>query len=150
MRELTVQIERLEPLRVAVMTVTSASPEDEATNALLDWARPQGLLDGPFRFFGYDNCQPHPNHTYTTWLSVGKDTKPSAKVEIKDFPGGLFAVTEIQGVEQISPAWHQMAHWLENSEYHYGDQPGLEEPLDLLADRPLSEQRFKLYLSITK
>jgi hypothetical protein len=68
MREFAVQMERLEPLRAAAVSITSEAPEEQAVNMLLDWARPQGLLDGPYRLFGYDNCQPHPNHTYTAWL----------------------------------------------------------------------------------
>ena len=71
-QEITVQLERLEPMWVATIAITSASPESDSMNALLNWARPQGLLDVPFRFFGYDNCQPYPNHTYTSWLTVNE------------------------------------------------------------------------------
>ena len=148
MRELTVQIERLEPLHVAVIAVTSESPEQEAIDALLYWARPQGLLDGTFRFFGYDNCRPDPNHSYTTWLTVPADVEPSGMVEIRNFSGGRFAVTDIQGVEQIAPAWQHLLRWCQDNGCQLGDQPGLEEHLDLLSDRPLSDWRFKLYLPI--
>ncbi len=148
MRELTVQIERLEPLRVASVAVKSESPEGEAIDALLNWARPQGLLDGTFRFFGYDNCQPYPNHTYTTWLSVGQDVQPSGAITIKDFAGGLYAVMEVQGVEQISPGWKQLAQWCAAHGYRLGKPPCLEEPVDILGQYSLSERHFKLYHSI--
>lgn len=148
MRELTLQFERLEALRVASVAVTSQSPEEDAINALLGWARPQGLLDGTFRFFGYDNCQPYPNHTYTTWLTVSPDAQPSGLVAIHDFPGGLFAVIEVQGVEQIAPGWQQLARMCQEKGYRFGTQPALEEHLDLNGSAPLDQWRFRLMLSI--
>jgi DNA gyrase inhibitor GyrI len=146
LRGLTITIEQLEPMRVATLSITSASPEIDAINALLKWARPQGLLDGTNRFFGYDNCQPDPNHTYTVWLTVNEAVTGSRPVEVKDFPGGLFVATEVQGVEEIRPAWKELEHWVSRSEYEFGDQPGLEEHLDF--DKSPSTWRFKLYLSL--
>jgi len=148
MGSLAVQIERLEPMRVATLAITSDSPEQEAMDALLAWARPQGLLNREFRFFGFDNCQPAPKHTYTTWLSVGPDVQPSGDVTIREFSGGLYAVTELQGVEQISPRWHELEQWC--LEHHYADRPQvcLEEPQDHSGAVPPNELRFKLYRSI--
>lgn len=148
MRELTILIEKIEPLCAATIAITSKSPEEKAIKAMLNWARPQGLLDQPFRFFGYDNCKPDPHHTYTAWLTVGKRVQPSGIVGITEFPGGLFAVMEIQGVEQISASWEQLAQWCKDSEYEFDDHPGLEEYLNVLDDHPLSEWRFKLCLPI--
>jgi DNA gyrase inhibitor GyrI len=145
MQELNVQIERLEPMHVAAIAITSEAPEEEAINALLDWARPQGLLNGPFRFIGYDNCQPPPNHTYTTWLTVGHNVEPSGNITITDFSGGLFATVEVQGVEQIGPTWDRLEQWLKASDYDFGGHPGLEEHMDILSDQP---RRFKLFLSL--
>lgn len=148
MYALTVQIEHLEPMRVASVAITSPSPEEDAINTLLDWAHPQGLLNGRFRFFGYDNCQPEPNHTYTTWLTVKEDVQPSDDVQVIDFPGGRFVMTEVQGVEQISHAWKLLAQWCIDSGFAFAEQPGLEEHLDVLSACPLSECRFRLYLGI--
>jgi DNA gyrase inhibitor GyrI len=148
MNRLKVQLEQLAPMRVACVVVTSASPEEEAVHTLLDWARPQGLLEKSFRFFGYDNCQPHPNHTYTTWLTVDQDTKPSDDIQIQEFAGGHFAVTEVQGVEEISDHWKELAKWCRENEHPFADQPGLEEFMNVLSNRPANEWRFKLYLAI--
>ncbi len=145
---LTIIIERLEPLRVATISITNESPEEDAINALLGWAGPRGLLNGDYRFFGYDNCEPHPNHTYTAWLIVDEVIEGSRHVRIEDFPGGLFVTTEIQGVELISPAWKELQHWVERNEYTFGDLPGLEEYLNVDFDKPPSTWRFKLYLPI--
>lgn len=148
LRGLTITIERLEPMRVATVSITSESPEQDTIDTLLKWARPQGLLDGDFRIFGYDNCEPPPNHTYTVWLTVDETVQGSHRVEFKDFPGGLFVTTEIDGVEQIGPAWKQLVHWVERSEYELGDQPGLEEYIDVDFDKLPDQWHFKLYLSL--
>jgi DNA gyrase inhibitor GyrI len=150
MSELTLQVERLEPCRVAVFTVTSPSPEEEAINALLGWARPQGLLDGEFRFFGYDNCQPNPNHTYTTWLTVGSDAKPSGAVQIRDFPGGKYVVAEVRSVEQIGPGWDALARLCAEQGYRLGANPCLEEMLDILGDVPLDQRRIRLMHAVVE
>lgn len=148
MQKFTVQTERLEPLRVATVAITGEAPEEQAINRLVDWARAQGLLDGDVRLFGYDNCQPHPNHTYTAWLTVAADTEPSAGIEIRDFPGGLFAVTEVPGVEQITPGWRQLAAWARENGHAMGDQPGLEELSDMLGERSPGDWRIRLYLPL--
>lgn len=149
MHTLQVQIERLAPMRVATVAVTSASPEHDAINTLINWARPQGLLDGDYRFFGYDNCQDYPNHCYTAWLTVGNDVMPSGNIEVKQFPGGTFAVTDAFGTDRIAPQWAALARWCQDRGYHIVDQPGLEEHFEILEDRPLHELRFRLYLPIT-
>jgi DNA gyrase inhibitor GyrI len=148
MTNFSVQMERLEPFQVAAVAITSPSPEADSLNRMLSWARPQGLLDGSFRIFGYDNCRPDPDHTYTLWLSLDHAVAPSEGMTVKAFPGGLYAVTEIQGVEQISSTWKQLAQWCSQNGYQLGDQPCLEEHLNTLGDCAPQEMQFKLYHSI--
>jgi DNA gyrase inhibitor GyrI len=148
MQEILVQIERLQALRVATVAIAGESPEAQAINRLLEWARPRGLLDRAVRLFGYDNCQPYPNHTYTAWLTVAAATEPAADIAIMDFAGGLFAVTEVVGVEGITPGWRQLAEWARLNGYATRDQPGLEELSDVLADRAPDDWRIRLYLPI--
>ena len=139
-----VQIEKLAPMRVASLAITSESPEHQATEKLIAWARPLGQLDRPFRFFGYDNCQPHPNHKYTTWVTIEPWVRASGNVEIIDFSGGLYATIDCFSVEEISPGWGNLVEWLKASDYQFGEQPSLEEHLNVLGETA----RFKLYLSI--
>jgi DNA gyrase inhibitor GyrI len=106
------------------------------------------LLKSTFRVFGYDNCRPDPDHTYTTWLSLDHAVKPAEGIAIKAFPGGLYAVTEVHGVEQISPTWKRLAQWCQENGYQMGDQVCLEEHLDTIGDCPTQEMHFKLYHSI--
>lgn len=145
MLESIIQVIKLESLHVAAITINDKSPEEIAIHALLDWARPQGLLDKRFRFFGYDSCLPHPNHTYTTLLTVDEGVKSSGDINIVDLPEGLFAVLDVQGVENIGLGWRQLEQWCKDSEYTFGDQTGLEEYID---EQPLDALHFKLYLSI--
>lgn len=144
----TIQVNKLEPLHVATVTINDQSPEVIAIQTLLDWARHHGLLDRPFRFFGYDSCLPYPDHTYTTLLTVDADVKSSDDIHIVDLPGGLFAVLDIQGVENISQGWRQLERWCKDSVYTFGDQTGLEEYVDVLSEQPFADMQFKLYLSI--
>ncbi|MCB9458110.1 MAG: GyrI-like domain-containing protein [Anaerolineaceae bacterium] len=140
-----VHVEKLAPMRVASLSVTSESPEQEAIDQLIAWARPLGQLNHPFRFFGYDNCQPHPNHKYTTWITIEPWVGRSGGIDIIDFPGGCYATLDCEGVEAIGPGWNELVGWLKDSNYTYGEQPSLEEHLDVLD----GQQHFKLYLSIT-
>lgn len=144
-QEFTVQIEQLHPMRFAALTVQNASPETEAINKLLGWARPRGLLDGAFRFFGFDNCQPDPHHNYTVWLSIPEDVQPPEDIAIVNFPGGLYAITDCGSVAEISPRWKQLADWVKSSHYMFSDLPSLEEHLNVLSDQ---SPEFKLYLAI--
>ena len=96
MSELEVRIVKLEPMRVASFHAYSASPEGDAMGKLLAWAKPKGLLDPPgaHRIFGFNNPDPHPgspNYGYEFWLAVGPDVKPEGELNLKDFPGGLYA-----------------------------------------------------------
>ncbi len=150
MDELSVRIERLEPMRVAEVSVVSATPEQDAINALLDWARAQGipLEAGAFRFFGFDNCQPEPNHMYTTWLTVNPAVAASGDVRLRDAAGGAYAVTDVRGVENISPTWKRLAQWCREHGYQIRDAAALEEAVDVLTPQDDADLLLRLYLPI--
>lgn len=145
MGEYPVQIQTLEPMRVAMITVNSDTPEQEAVEALLSWARSQKLLGEDFRFFGFDSCEAPPNHTYTTWITIPENVEGTQSITVNEFPGGLYATAECRSAEEISPLWKKLTSWLEKSEYEYGDHQAVEEHLDVLADAP---GHFRLYLPI--
>jgi DNA gyrase inhibitor GyrI len=150
MQELDVRIVRLEPLRVASTRGFGPDPEARAWRALLSWAKPIGLLDRPARFFGYNNPHPspgNPNYGYEQWMTVGPEVSGGDGVAIKDFPGGLFAVTRCEHLEDITRIWQQLMTWRENSPYRLGADQCLEECLDPLTSRP-EDSAFDLYLSI--
>jgi hypothetical protein len=104
MNEFKVRLVKLEPLRVASVHGFGQSPEDEAWQKLMAWAKPKGYLDDKehHRIFGFNNPNPSPgspNYGYEFWMVVGPEVQPEGEVEIKEFPGGLYAVArcDVQG-----------------------------------------------------
>lgn len=131
MRDLRVRIIRLEPMRVASVHAFGESPEHAAWDRLLGWARPRGLLDEPgdLRIFGFNNPDPSPgsqNYGYEFWIAVGPEVQSDDVAEVKDFDGGLYAVTRCKSVDTITETWHRLATWLENSQHEFGEHQWLE------------------------
>ncbi len=156
MTELTVRMVRLEPMRVAFTNGFGPSPEEEAWDTLLTWARSKGLLDHPesVRFFGHNNPDPgagSPNYGYDQWMTVGPEVQAQPPVHIKDFPGGLFAVTRCRGVQNLPETWKQLVTWLEDSAHRFGNNQCLEECLTPPLGVPNWEEAvFDIYLPIAE
>lgn len=156
MTESLVRIVRLEPMRVASFHAFSASPEGEAWQKLIDWAKPLGLLREPksHRVFGFNNPSPSagsPNYGYEFWIQVPDDFEGGTvgdSVAFKTFEGGLYAVAHFQGGgEAIPESWKQLSIWCEGSPYRMATHQWLEEHLGS-ADKPQLE--LDLYLPITE
>ncbi len=152
MSEFPVRIVKLEPRRVASVHGFGPSPENEAWQKLVAWAKPKGYLDDPehHRIFGFNNPDPapgSPNYGYEFWMVVGPDVQPEAGVEIKDFSGGLYAVAHcaVQGEpwQTIPAAWKKLVLWRENSQYQCASHQWLEEHLE---EEGMSEGDFNLDL----
>ena len=155
MSELDVRIVRLEAMRVASVHAYSASPEGEAWDKLIAWAGPKGLLDDPeaHRIFGFDNPSPgpgSPNYGYEFWMVVGPDVEPEGEIKVKDFGGGLYAVTRCKGVMNIGPTWRRLIGWRANSKYRFAHHQCLEEHIGPVADGPqdVDELVMDLYMAI--
>jgi AraC family transcriptional regulator len=122
----------LESIRVAAARGFGRSPEPIAWSKILSWAEPLGLLGGEVRFLGFNNPSPSPdslNYGYEQWITVGTDVEGEEDIEVKDFPGGLYAVTRCQGLENIVSTWKELGTWVENSSYKTGQHQWLEESL---------------------
>jgi len=154
MNELEVRISTLEPMRVASFHAFGPSPELDAAAKLVDWAKPKGYLDKPekYRIFGFNNPNPSvgsPNYGYEFWIQLEQDTEVERNLTVKEFEGGLYAITRCQSIKNITPTWMKLAEWVENnSKYTYGTQEMLEEhigpfPFDVSEDFTLD-----LYCSI--
>ena len=148
MNNLQVHLERLPAMRVAHICVQGETPEGDAIEKITAWAKSKGIT-GNFRLFGYDNCQPYPNHIYTTWLTVGPDVEASDGVGVKDFPGGLFAVTHVTGAGNIARTWDKLVQWAQDAGHRLGRNPGLEEIISP-PDVPESELRLDLFLPLAE
>lgn len=152
MSELDVRIIKLEPMRVACSHGFGESPESEAWDKLLAWAKPKGLLDVPHRFFGFNNPNPSPgspNYGYDQWITVAPDVKAQGDIQILDFPGGLYAVAQCKGVSTIGDVWRELVIWREGSPYKTAHHQWLEELLTPPDSTP-DDYVFDLYLPIAK
>ena len=132
MSELDVRVIRLEPMRVASVQAFGASPEADAWEKLMAWAGSRGLFDGPeqHRIFGFNNPDPSPgspNYGYEFWITVDASVESGGEATVKEFSGGLYAVTRCEGVDAIGPSWKQLGIWREDSKYRDGTHQWLEE-----------------------
>jgi DNA gyrase inhibitor GyrI len=132
--DLKVRIVHLDPMRVASATGYGESPEPLAWDKLAAWAGPKGLLGrlDQHRIFGFNNPNPSPGspeYGYEFWITVGPDMGAEGDVEIKEVPGGVFAVTSCEPRigEDITATWQQLAQWLMNSEHQPAHEQWLEE-----------------------
>jgi DNA gyrase inhibitor GyrI len=156
MSELEVRIVKLEPIRVASFHAFSATPEHDAIRKLIAWAQPKGMLNGTARqrIFGFNNPDPSPgspNYGYEFWITVGPDVQPGEGLTIKEFPGGLYAVTRCEvkdPYKDIPGTWERLATWCEDSKYHMARHQWLEEHLAPYPIAVTEEFTLDLYLPI--
>lgn len=133
MKPLEVRIVRLDPMRVASVHGFGASPEAEAWQKLRAFMQATGLLaEAPaHRYFGFNNPSPtpaSPNYGYEQWVTIGPEVRPQGDAAIKDFQGGLYAVTRCD-LSNIEAQWKRLAVWQEDSSYKMGRHQWLEESL---------------------
>ncbi len=119
MTEIEVRIVRLEPMRVASFRAESASPEQDAWEKLRAWAEPRGLLDDPEKHpvFGFNNPDPTPDRAeygYELWIRVDASTESDEDAEVKDAPGGLYAVASCRLGEEIASEFFRKHGYLES------------------------------------
>jgi DNA gyrase inhibitor GyrI len=161
MKELKVSVVRLEPTRVASVRVISKTPEHDAWEKMRTWAEPKGLLESIEKHpvFGFNNPNPSPDqkeYGYEFWIRVGPDIEPEGDVEIKQFEGGLYAVTTCNLKEEIESeffqksgyleSWKKIVDWVKASKYEFGKHQCLEKAHDPGA--PEDELILDLYCSI--
>ena len=145
MKEFEVKIVKLEPMRVASVRAISKTPEHDAWEKMRAWAEPKSLLEDIERHpvFGFNNPNPSPDredYGYEFWVRVGPDVEPEGDVEIKEFEGGLFAVTTCKLKEEIESeffqkegyleSWKKIVDWVKSSKYKFGKRQCLEKAHD--------------------
>jgi effector-binding domain-containing protein len=151
MSDLEVRIVRLETMRVVSSYGYGNNPEEIAWSKLMEWAASQGIEDfSAHRLFGFNNPNPSPgspNYGYEQWMTVGADAEAEGDVEIKEVPGGLYAVTRCEGLENLGRIWKQLAVWVEESRYRRECSPRqwLEENLT-----PNTDFIFDLYVPVAE
>jgi DNA gyrase inhibitor GyrI len=156
MADLDVRIVTLSPLRVASFHGFGTGPEEIALAKLQGWAEPRGFLDAPqeHRIFGFNNPDPSPgsaNYGYEFWIVVGPDVQSDDEATVKEFGGGLYAVTrcDVKNPWQDIPGtWTKLVAWCENSPYRMAHHQWLEEHIVLSTTRPALEFVLDLHLPI--
>ena len=152
MSDLNVRIVKLDAYRVAATLGFGAGPEGLAWEKMEAYLKQTQLLqDGQsHRFFGFNNPNPSPaspNYGYEVWVTVGEDAQPSADVKIKNFEGGLYAVTYCKGVQNLFEKWQGLVRWTHGSAYTMAHALCLEEQLSPVGT-PVEEIEFDLYLAL--
>jgi DNA gyrase inhibitor GyrI len=153
-----ISIREVEPMRVASMRVISESPEGDVWTKLKSWAKPKGLLDDLEKhpIFGFDNPLPSKEsktNGYELWIKMGPEIESDDQVEIKEFPGGLYAVymCEVKGdpYKTIPAGWKVLQNWLKSSDdYTCGHHQWLEKSVNI--DVTLDDLKLELHLPIRK
>jgi AraC family transcriptional regulator len=153
MSDINVRIVRLEPQHVAMAYGFGASPESIAWEKLLAFVKTSGLDkdNQAHRYFGFNNPSPapgSPNYGYEQWMTVGPEAKGEGEIKIKDFGGGLYAVTRCQ-LTHITEVWKQLVGWREKSRYRPAHHQWLEEAITNPLEREIDgDAELDLYLPI--
>lgn len=155
MTDLNVRIVSLEPMTIAAFRAFGESPESAALEQLRAWAEPKGLLEAPdlHPVFGFNNPSPSPGKTeygYEFWIALEPDQVQESGIQVKEFPGGLYAVTRCKfvGESSVPETWRALWEWVQSSEYRWRETHELEKVTDLTA--PQDEIELDLYLPIER
>lgn len=133
------QIKRLPAMRVAAVRAVSATPERDAWEKLRAWASPRGLLHQPrlHPVFGFNNPPPVPGHAaygYEFWIRVDPHARSLGEIELKDFPGGLYATCTCRLVGDaagpLATVWRRLWDQVQVSPYRWRHTHELEHPHD--------------------
>ena len=129
-------------MRVASVRKVSLTPERDAWKQLRAWATSKGLLAEVEKHpvFGFNNPSPSPNrkeYGYELWIRVDSATKPEGEIEVRDFDGGLYAVTtcKLKGDPKgnVLEVWQALFEWVKSSKYKWRHVHELERAIDPLA-----------------
>jgi DNA gyrase inhibitor GyrI len=155
MADLAIRVVRLEPMRVASVRVISETPERDAWEKMRAWAESQGLLEDIDKHpvFGFNNPNPSPHqkeYGYEFWIRVEPNIKPEGEIEVKDFAGGLYAVTTCKLFGDpsgtVQEIWKKLWVWVQSSDYQWRRTHELEKLQDPTASA--AEMVLDLYLPI--
>jgi DNA gyrase inhibitor GyrI len=163
MADFEARIERLDRMKVASVQAFGENPESEAWRKAEAWAGPLGLLDDldKHSVFGFNNPAPSPDRTeygYEFWVAIDSEIEADANIEMKEFGGGLYAVTTCNLSDEINSeffqkegyleSWKKLDDWVEQSRFQPGSHQGLEKPQD--PSVPETELVLDLYYPIVE
>ena len=152
-KDIEVRFVELEPMCVACSHVISDNPERDAWQKLYAWAEPKGLLEDTEKnpVFGFNNPSPTPGfkeYGYEFWIGVDSDARAEGDIEIKKFPGGLYAAASCNSLAAIGPTWIKLWNYVNSDKCKHKWRHTHE--LEKLLNPGASEKEFvfDLYLPI--
>ena len=118
-----VRLERLPAMRAAHVHAFSENPEEDAWRIMEAWAGPLGLLEqgSGTRVFGrntYPTTETEP-YGYEFFLTVGPGVEPGDGIDLREIPGGSYAVLRFEGLDNIGEAWERMWDWIGGSGHEH-------------------------------
>lgn len=155
MSALNVRIETLPPMRMISAYGYGPQPEDIAMKKMIDFLKAKNLLEGygsAIPHYGFNNPNPSPgspNYGYEVWAAVPPEVEPEGDLRVVQFPGGQYAVTRLENLENIGRVWQELVRWVENAAYQCpgASQPCLERLLNPL-ETDITKFVFDLYLPV--
>jgi effector-binding domain-containing protein len=117
-----VRIVDLPAMRVAGSLGFGKEPENQAWKQMQKFAASVDIDLGKkgARTYGFNNPNPTPgsdNYGYEIWLPVGPDIEAAPPIQIKQVPGGKYAVVRFTGLSNITRMWGELVAWFEESPY---------------------------------
>jgi DNA gyrase inhibitor GyrI len=153
MDKLEVRIVTLPPMRVISAYGYGANPENMAGKKMGDFLEAKGLLQdfgSKYQSFGFNNPNPSsasPNYGYEIWATLPADIEPEGDLRVAMFPGGKYAVTRFEDLENIGHVWKELVKWREGSPYKPACHQWLEHLLNPL-EKDSKKYVFELYLPV--
>ena len=154
--DLDIELVDLEPMHVVAARGYGTAPEYEAWDAILEFAKGSAIdpWDKTHRFFGFNNPYPAPDriaYGYEQWMTVEDAVAPEFGLEVKDSPGGRYAMAHINGLSSIGDAWQSLVAWCDDNDLAVDTsrEPCLEEVLNPI-DVPETEWDLNLYLAVAE
>ena len=162
-KEIQVEIVQLEPMTVASVQAISKSPEDDAWKKMVAFAEPKGLLKDLKKnpIFGFNNPDPtkgKEEYGYEFWIRIDPDMKLEEGVTMKEFDGGLYAVTRCNLTKEVAStflqeygaleSWVKLGEWFKSSGYKMGKHQCLEKSVN--PNKPDEDLLLDLYWPIEK
>ena len=156
MSDIDVKIITLAPMQVASALGFGEGPEVLAWEKIFNFLRQKGLWEDmeSLNYYGFNNPDPtpaSPNYGYEQWVVIPEAISGTEEVEIKQFPGGTYAVALCEGIPNIFQRWKELFAWREDSPYQAGSHQWLEK-WENPTKEGLSEEDMvmALYLPIQK
>lgn len=150
-----IRIVKIKTIRVAINNAMSKTPEMDASNGLIAWVKPRGLLKDPSTYFRFGRNNPPPSsdsvigeevYGYDAMITIGLDIEIEDEIQTEEISGGLFAVVRTN-LTNIGKMWEYLYNWVKQSKYTIADH-GLEEVLGESDEKKPEKMLLDLWLPI--